>query len=66
MHGHWDLEPGESVDVADDLNGKAGVNMGVAIVVPAIKIMETLNHKELVELRAKQEAKWIANRAPQK
>jgi hypothetical protein len=59
MHGHWDLEPGESIDVADDMGAKGGVNMGIAIVVPAKKISETLNCKTLVGWREEQEARWL-------
>jgi hypothetical protein len=51
MHGHWDLPAGRKNDfsINDDLLGK--VNMGIAIVVPAKKILEVLNHPELIEMR---------------
>lgn len=46
MHGHWDLpvsfSPSEQAEA---------VNMGVSIVVPAKKILETLYHPELVAMR---------------
>jgi rhodanese-related sulfurtransferase len=47
VHGHWDLPL--SFDGAQELEA---VNMGVSIVVPAKKILETLYHPTLVELRA--------------
>jgi len=46
MHGHWDLP------VSFSASEKAeAVNMGVSIVVPAKKILETLYHPELVAMR---------------
>jgi hypothetical protein len=64
MHGHWDLEPGESVDVDDAEGGNDSINMGIAIVIPAKHILETLNCNELVKFREEQEAKWIAKNSP--
>jgi len=46
MHGHWDTPISFS-----DIEKNEAVNMGVSIVVPAKKILETLYHPELVELR---------------
>ena len=60
MHGHWDLEPGESIDVAEDAVDKDSVNVGIAIVIPAKHILETINCKGLVKFREEQEANWIA------
>jgi hypothetical protein len=60
MHGHWDLNPGESVDVDDAEGGADSVNVGIAIVIPAKHILETINCKELVKFREEQEANWIA------
>jgi len=46
MHGHWDLPATfSSAEQAE------AVNMGVAIVVPAKKILEVLYHPELVKMR---------------
>lgn len=47
MRGHWDQKIGVSTIQAE------AVNMGIAIVVPAQKILEVLNHPELVALREK-------------
>jgi hypothetical protein len=51
MHGHWEIPTQRKNDLLmdDDLLGK--VNMGIAIVVPANKILEILNHPELVRMR---------------
>jgi len=46
MHGHWDLPVSFS-----PLEQREAVNMGVSIVVPAKKILETLYHPDLVKMR---------------
>ncbi len=55
MHGHWDIPEGilnEQIQI-DSTNEKSSVNMGIAIVVPAKKILETLQHPELIAMREK-------------
>jgi len=49
MHGHWDLPVGLTGEQAE------AVNMGIAIVVPAKKILEVLYHPELIALRNEQD-----------
>ncbi len=56
MHGHWDIPPENKNDLAVK-DSFGSVNMGIAIVVPAKKILETLNHPELVEIRRKGDEK---------
>jgi len=54
MHGHWDIAPdlkNDAVLMDDDTLGK--VNMGIAIVIPAKKILEVLQQPELIEMRRK-------------
>ena len=46
MHGHWDVPTTFS-----DLEQAEAVNMGVSIVIPAKKILETLYHPQLVARR---------------
>lgn len=46
MHGHWDLPVSFSTSEQAE-----AVNMGVSIIVPAKKILETLYHPELVAMR---------------
>lgn len=55
MHGHWDLSIDESnTDViASDSIKKEAVNMGMAIVVPAEKIMEIINQDDNKKTREK-------------
>jgi hypothetical protein len=64
MHGHWDLKPGESVDMEDAQGGEESVNVGIAIVIPAKQILETINHKDFVKWRERQEADWAARNSP--
>jgi hypothetical protein len=50
MHGHWDIPSSEKNDIVHDERGL--VNMGIAIVVPAQKIVDTLNLPQLQHQRA--------------
>ncbi|MFZ0884282.1 MAG: hypothetical protein WAN14_12860 [Candidatus Acidiferrales bacterium] len=47
VHGHWEIQPPFTTAQAE------AVNMGVSIIVPAKKILETLHHPELAALRQK-------------
>jgi hypothetical protein len=51
MHGHWDIPVGQknNVLVAEDQRGR--VNMGIALVVPATKVLEVINQPELSDMR---------------
>jgi hypothetical protein len=51
MHGHWDIKESEINKNKIEHDRKRGVNLGIGIVVPAIKILETVNHPELVKRR---------------
>jgi hypothetical protein len=51
MHGHWDIKESKMNDPKIEHDRKHGVNMGIGIVVPAIKILETINQPGLAELR---------------
>jgi len=60
MHGHWDLPlegDDESVTLPDGLNQP--INMGVAIVTPASKIIELLDTPELATMRAEDERRFL-------
>lgn len=50
VHGHWELPIGKDRLATSD-EPRDGINMGIALVVPASKILETLNHPDLVSLR---------------
>ena len=52
IHGHWDCDPESIVDeVSEDSGIKARLNMGIAIVTPASKILDIINCAELIEMR---------------
>ena len=56
MHGHWDL-PNITDAATEDGEGRDSINTGVGVVIPVQKIMDTLYHPELVEIRKKLEEK---------
>jgi hypothetical protein len=57
MHGHWDIEPAKLKEAT--IRGvDKGVNLGIAIVVPAYKISEVLRHPELVQMRKNAVKDW--------
>jgi hypothetical protein len=53
MHGHWDipLRARDDQPTQDREEAYGKVNLGIAIVVPAKKVLEVLNHPQLVERR---------------
>jgi len=53
MHGHWDIPPQTRDDqTTEDYQEALGkVNMGIAVVVPANRILEVLNQPRLLEMR---------------
>lgn len=63
MHGHWDIREEDMNRAFFTQDRKHGVNMGIAIVVPAIKILETINHPEVVMIRKKAEAAMLIKRS---
>jgi len=62
MHGHWDVKEQEinEVQVRAVRRDRMGVNLGVAVVVPAQKIHEVLCHPELVKERRRADQARIA------
>jgi hypothetical protein len=51
IHGHWDIDENAVDELAQDINKVGQVNMGIAIVVPATKIIEIINRSEWIEER---------------
>jgi hypothetical protein len=50
-HGHWSIKESDINKPSIEQDRKRGVNYGIAIVVPASKITETINQSGLVEIR---------------
>jgi hypothetical protein len=50
IHGHYDIEPNEDA-LVEDIPKREIVNMGIAIVVPAYKILETINQPQILAVR---------------
>ncbi len=55
MHGHWDIDESKINDANIEPKNKNGVNLGIGIVVPAVKIMETIMQPELEQIRQEAE-----------
>ncbi len=64
VHGHWDVNESEINSPKIEQDRKRGVNYGIAIVVPAIKIYETLYREELVAMRKQQEQEELSKGIP--
>ena len=61
IQGHWDVKPETIIDEAtEDSETRAGVNVGIAIVTPASKILEIINCNEMQKLRDDLEASQIS------
>jgi hypothetical protein len=59
VHGHWKIDPAELND-PQVVHVDEGINVGLAIVVPASQILETLHHGELINMRRKAKDKALA------
>ena len=64
MHGHWDIDESQKNKAFFTHDRKHGVNMGIAIVVPASKIIETIYRQDLVDMRQKQEEEILKQNVP--
>jgi len=65
IHGHWNVAPEIITDnVAEDAGIKAGINVGIAIVTPAEKILDVLNCAELVSWREKAQLHRLSKNLP--
>lgn len=65
MHRHWEVTVGKKNDLVqlnEDVFG--AVNLGIAIVVPAYKILEVLNQPNQVEYRRKLDEEELRRRQP--
>lgn len=61
INGHWDIDPMLKNDGAqDDKKKNETVNLGIAIVIPAKKIKETLYHPDLIAERQKEDTEFLA------
>jgi hypothetical protein len=64
MHGHWSIKESELNSPVINQDAKHGVNLGVGIVVPALKIYETLERMELRVIRQKAEDRMVQQGVP--
>jgi hypothetical protein len=64
MHGHWEFPRPQSDSLKLDETGGDSVNVGIAIVIPAQKIIDVLARPELVEERNEMLREIKGQRAP--
>jgi hypothetical protein len=63
MHGHWDIKESE-INQARSRYANNGVNMGVGIVIPINKILETINQPDAARLRDAEEQSYFRQIIP--
>jgi hypothetical protein len=59
MQTHWDVDE-KDLNKYDALHSRTGVNLGVAVVVPAKKILDVINLPEIVSLRKDAEVRYLS------
>jgi len=64
VHGHWDIREEDINKPSFTHDRQRGVNYGIAVVVPAQKIYETLYSEPLVAMRKDQEAETLRRNIP--
>ena len=65
IHGHWSLETSQTRDAIDDFFKEEKLNQGIAIVVPAEKILEVINQPHFKEARDRAIAKYQEKDLPE-
>jgi hypothetical protein len=60
MHGHFDVPNLNEDVVSDQEEPQRGVHTGIGVVIPVQKIIETINHPDLVNMR-KEQAEQLRN-----
>jgi hypothetical protein len=57
VHGHWEIHKNRrnSIEIEPVKRDDDSINLGIAIVVPARKVLEIINRHELVEMRKRKE-----------
>jgi hypothetical protein len=64
MHGHWEINEADLNKTYITHDEKHGVNLGIGVVVPAQKILETINQPGLQEMRTKFETEQLRKSIP--
>jgi len=64
MHGHWDIDPFAKNVQTLEADPKRGVNMGIAMVVPASKILEVINLPQMVSFREERQKQYLQKTTP--
>ncbi len=61
MQGHWDIRESDMNDPTLSPERRHGVNVGIGIVIPAEKILETINQSELQAFRNEANSRYEKN-----
>lgn len=64
MKGHWDINEDDLNKVFVEHDGESGVNMGIAMVVPAYKILETIMQPGLTQIHLQAEESALKRMIP--
>lgn len=66
LHGHWDLNSAIQDVITEDYSqeNKEQINTGIGIVIPAIKIWETLNQDKVEQVRQAEIKKYLIKLSP--
>lgn len=63
MQGHWDLALSD-LDAVEDEAGNFGVNMGIAIVIPATKLLDVINQSRIQDVKKRETEKRQQKKLP--
>lgn len=64
IHGHWDTRSPEGDLLGDDFDRVSSVNMGIALVVPASKILEVIMRSDREKQRKERIKKLLTEKGP--
>lgn len=65
VHGHWRIDSEKIIDSSiEDSKEFNKMNVGITAVVPAKKILETIEQDKISEIRAKMEKHWADTNSP--
>ena len=64
IHGHWDIKESEMNKYRFEVDTQRGVNLGIATVTPAHKLLEVLDDPILKEGRERSDAEYLASITP--
>jgi hypothetical protein len=64
IHGHYDIPLPKTDALVNDSLEDETINMGIAIVIPANKIIETINQPEILAVKEKELQEYLSRHSP--